>query len=62
MDALEFTYRDLLVKRTAESRLYKRQYIFNAVDVLEDAKKSILSSAGINAGYVLKNALLRIGG
>ncbi len=62
MDALELVYRDLLVSRSPKSRLYKRQYIYSAVDILEEAKHSILSSSGVNAGYALKNALLRIGG
>ncbi len=62
MDALELVYRDLLVNKSPKSRLYKRQYIYSAVSLLEEARRSILSSVGINATYVLKNVLLRIGG
>ncbi len=62
LDALEFVYREILLGKNPSSRLYKRQYIYGAVDIIETAKRQLNSVVGLNAGYMLRNVLLKIGG
>lgn len=62
LDALEFTYRELLLGHHPQSRLFKRQYIYDAVSALEEAKRSLSSITGLKAEYMLRSVLLKIGG
>lgn len=62
LEALEYVYRNILVGKTAKSRLFRRQYIYDAVSQIEAAKRDIISISGIKADYVLKDVLLKIGG
>lgn len=62
LDALEFIYRDLLVGKHPNSKLYKRQYIYNAVEIIEAAKRNLNAIVGLNSNYMLRNVLLKIGG
>ncbi len=62
LEALEYVYRNILVGKTEKSRLYRRQYIYDAVSLIETAKRDITSITGIKADYVLKDVLLKIGG
>lgn len=60
LDALEFTYRNLLIERSEKSRLYKKEYIYDCVRAIEQAKRSV--AANINVGYVIKSLIIEIGG
>ncbi len=62
LEALEYVYRNILVGKTDKSRMYRRQYIYDAVSLIETAKRDITSVTGIKADYMLKDVLLKIGG
>lgn len=62
LEAMEYVYRDILVGKSDKKRLYKRQYIYDAVSVLEAAKRDLTTITGIKADYMLKDVLLKIGG
>ncbi|MBO4725834.1 MAG: hypothetical protein J5622_04940 [Firmicutes bacterium] len=62
LEAMEYVYRDILIGKSDKKRLYKRQYIYDAVSVLESAKRDITTITGIKADYMLKDVLLKIGG
>ncbi len=60
LDALEHCYRDLLVRQSEKSRLYRRETIFAAVAAIENARKDL--QRGMNPSYALKSLIIEIGG
>lgn len=60
LDALEKVYRDLLLGKGANSKLYKREQIYRNVAVIEETRRQI--HRGVSNGYALKNLLIKIGG
>jgi len=60
LDALEYTYRNLIIEKNPLGRLYKKQHIYDAIAKIEQAKRSI--TANVSVGYVLKSLIIEIGG
>lgn len=60
LDALEKVYRDILLGKGKNSKLYRREQIYRNVAVIEDTRRQI--QRGVSAGYALKNLLIKIGG
>lgn len=60
LDAMELIYRDLAIINTRESRNYKKEYIYKAVELIEQAKRDL--QRGISIGYAMKNLIIKIGG
>lgn len=59
LDILEYNFRDLLLE-TCQKRRYRKtkEYIFNAIDCIEDARKEI--NINVNMQYVIKKMILKI--
>ncbi len=60
LDSMELTYRDLSIINTKESRNYTKDYIYRAVELIEEARRDL--QRGINIGYAMKNLIIKIGG
>ncbi len=60
LDAMELLYRDLAIINTKESRNYKKEDIYRAVDLIEEARRDL--QRGISVGYAMKNLIIKIGG
>jgi DNA polymerase III delta prime subunit len=60
LDAMEITYRDLVIIDSKESRLYKKTDIYKAVTLIEEARRDL--QRGISTSYAMKNLILKIGG
>lgn len=60
LDALEKTYRDLLVDGSEKGRLYKKSQIYKNVALIEQARRQI--QRGVAKGYALKDLMIKIGG
>lgn len=60
LDALEKVYRDLLLGKGTNSKLYKKEQIYHNVAVIEETKRQI--QRGVSKNYALRNLLIKIGG
>ncbi|MFV0516496.1 MAG: hypothetical protein ACK5MV_03800 [Aminipila sp.] len=60
LDAMELIYRDLAIIDTKESRNYKKENLYKAVNFIEEARRDV--QRGINIGYAMKNLIIKIGG
>ena len=60
LDGLERIYRNLLLERDPRGKLFKKEEIFRAVDLIEEARRDLI--ANVNYNYALKNLMLKIGG
>lgn len=60
LECLESIYGDLMRGKGTKSELFRREYVFNAIDAIETAKNDIKNNIG--ARYVMMNLILRIGG
>lgn len=60
LDSMELIYRDLTIINTKESRNYKKDYIYKAVELIEEARRDL--QRGISTGYAMKNLIVKIGG
>lgn len=60
LDALEQTYRDLLIDGSEKGKLYKKNQIYKNVALIEQAKRQI--QRGVAKSYALKDLMIKIGG
>jgi len=60
LDCLESIYGDLMRGKGAKSELFRKEYVFNAIEAIETAKNDIKNNIGVR--YVMMNLILRIGG
>lgn len=60
LDCLESIYGDLMRGKGAKSELFRKEYVFDAIDAIETAKNNIKNNIGVR--YVMMNLILRIGG
>ena len=60
LDAMELIYRDVSITSTKENKNYTKDYIFRAVELIEEARRDL--QRGINTGYAMKNLIIKIGG
>ena len=60
LDGLERIYRNLLLEKDPRGRLLKKEQIFRAVELIEEARRDLIMN--VNYNYALKNLMLKIGG
>jgi DNA polymerase III subunit delta' len=60
LECLEIIYGDLMRGKGAKSELFRKEYVFNAIEAIETAKNDIKNNIGVR--YVMMNLILRIGG
>lgn len=60
LDGLERIYRNLLLEKDPRGRLLKKEEIFKAVSLIEEARRDLIMN--VNYNYALKNLVLKIGG
>ncbi len=60
LDCLECLYGDLMRGKGAKSELFRKEYVFAAIEAVETAKNDIKNNIGVR--YVMMNLTLRIGG
>lgn len=60
LDGMERIYRNLLLEKDPRGRLLKREQIFRAVELIEEARRDLIMN--VNYNYALKNLMLKIGG
>jgi len=60
LECLESVYGDLMRGKGTKIELFRKEYIFNAIDAIETAKNDIKNNIGVR--YVMMNLILRIGG
>ena len=60
LECLESVYGDLMRGKGAKCELFRKDYVFNAIDAIETAKNDIKNNIGVR--YVMMNLILRIGG
>jgi len=60
LDCMESIYGDLMRGKGAKSELFRKEYIFAAIDAIETAKNDIKNNIGVR--YVMMNLILKIGG
>lgn len=60
LECLESIYGDLMRGKGTKGELFRREYVFNAIDAIETAKNDIKNNIG--ARYVMMNLIIRIGG
>jgi DNA polymerase III subunit delta' len=60
LDCLERIYGDLMRGKGTKSELFRKEYVFAAIDGIETAKNDIKNNIGVR--YVMMNLILRIGG
>lgn len=60
LDCMERIYGDLMRGKGAKAELFRRDYIFEAIDAVETAKNDIKNNIGVR--YVMMNLILKIGG
>lgn len=60
LECLESIYGDLMRGKGTKSELFRKEYVFSAVDAIETAKYDIKNNIGVR--YVMMNLILRIGG
>jgi DNA polymerase III subunit delta' len=60
LECLESIYGDLMRGKGVKSDLFRKEYVFNAIDAIETAKNDIKNNIGVR--YVMMNLILRIGG
>lgn len=60
LDSMELIYRDLVIIDNKESRNYKKENLYRAVELIEQARRDL--QRGINVGYAMKNLVIKIGG
>lgn len=60
LECLESVYGDLMRGKGAKSELFRKEYVFDAIDAIENAKNDIKNNIGVR--YVMMNLILRIGG
>ena len=60
LDGLQRLYRNLLLEKDPRGRFLKREEIFRAVALIEEARRDLLMN--VNYNYALKNLVLKIGG
>ena len=56
----ERIYRNLLLEKDPRGKLIKREDIFRAVELIEEARRDLIMN--VNYNYALKNLMLKIGG
>jgi DNA polymerase III subunit delta' len=60
LSCLESIYGDLMRGKGAKSELFRKEYVFTAINAIETAKNDIKNNIGVR--YVMMNLILRIGG
>jgi DNA polymerase III subunit delta' len=60
LECLESIYGHLMRGKGAKSDLFRKEYVFNAINAIETAKNDIKNNIGVR--YVMMNLILRIGG
>lgn len=60
LDCLECIYGDLMRGKGAKSELFRKEYVFTAIEAIEAAKNDIKNNIGVR--YVMMNLILKIGG
>lgn len=60
LDGLEKIYRNMLLEKDSRGRLFKREDVFRAVALIEEARRDLIMN--VNYNYALKNLVLKIGG
>ena len=60
LDGLERIYRNLLLEKDPRGRLLKKEDVFMAVSLIEEARRDLIMN--VNYNYALKNLVLKIGG
>lgn len=60
LDGMERIYRNLLLEKDPRGRLLKKEQIFRAVELIEEARRDLIMN--VNYNYALKNLMLKIGG
>lgn len=60
LECLESVYGDLMRGKGAKGELFRKEYIFDAIEAIEKAKNDIKNNIGVR--YVMMNLILRIGG
>lgn len=60
LDGMERIYRNLLLEKDPRGRLLKREQVFRAVELIEEARRDLIMN--VNYNYALKNLMLKIGG
>jgi DNA polymerase III subunit delta' len=60
LECLESVYGDLMRGKGAKCELFRKEYVFNAIEIIEQAKNDIKNNIGVR--YVMMNLILRIGG
>jgi DNA polymerase III subunit delta' len=60
LECLESVYGDLMRGKGTKCELFRKEYVFNAIEAIEKAKNDIKNNIGVR--YVMMNLILRIGG
>lgn len=60
LDGMERIYRNLLLEKDPRGRLLKKENVFRAVQLIEEARRDLIMN--VNYNYALKNLMLKIGG
>lgn len=60
LDGMERIYRNLLLEKDPRGRLLKKENVFMAVQLIEEARRDLIMN--VNYNYALKNLMLKIGG
>lgn len=60
LDCLESIYGELMRGKGAKCELFRREYVFAAIEAIETAKNDLNNNIGIR--YVMMNLILKIGG
>lgn len=60
LDGMERIYRDFLFDVSLDSRLYRKEDVFNYIRYIEEAKKDLRFN--VSPSYAFKNLILKIGG
>jgi len=60
LDCLEGVYGEIMRGKGEKVQLFRKEYVFAAIDAIETAKNDIKNNIGVR--YVMMNLILRIGG
>jgi DNA polymerase-3 subunit delta' len=60
LDCLEAIYGDLMRGKGAKIELFRKEYVFQAIESIENAKNDIKNNIGVR--YAMMNLIIRIGG
>ena len=60
LDGMERIYRNLLLEKDSRGKLLKKDDVFRAVELIEEARRDLIMN--VNYNYALRNLMLKIGG